>query len=126
LTPVPSSDGPEPEIEDYSSKASSPPAKGLPSPVSADEGQTNGLDEQNARGTPSRRVLHPRPSCDTRSLTSNRQRRRPSSTPSRIVKAPMETMCSNPSLLPVLGLQSGGDSRIVPMRMFTSRSMRRS
>ncbi|KAK5024112.1 DNA mismatch repair protein msh6 [Exophiala sideris] len=58
LTPVPSSEGPEPEYEDEDIKASSPPARGLPSPVSADEGQTNGLDELNARGTPSRRAKH--------------------------------------------------------------------
>ncbi|KAK5365828.1 DNA mismatch repair protein msh6 [Exophiala xenobiotica] len=56
LTPAPSSDGPGPEDEDDNIKASVPPTKGLPSPVSADEGQTNGLDELNARGTPSRRA----------------------------------------------------------------------
>ncbi|KAK5253511.1 DNA mismatch repair protein msh6, partial [Exophiala xenobiotica] len=56
LTPAPSSDGPGPEDEDDNVKASVPPTKGLPSPVSADEGQTNGLDELNARGTPSRRA----------------------------------------------------------------------
>ena len=57
LTPVPSSDGPQLEDEEEDIKASSPAARGLPSPVSADEGQTNGLDELNARGTPSRKVL---------------------------------------------------------------------
>lgn len=56
LTPAPSSDGPEPEIEDERTKASSPPPKGLPSPVSTDERQTDGLDELNARGTPSRKA----------------------------------------------------------------------
>ena len=57
LTPVPSSDVLEPEDEgDYDAKASSPLPKGLPSPVSADGGQTNGVGELTSRGTPSRRV----------------------------------------------------------------------
>lgn len=60
LTPVPSSDTIDPEHEDsnHDTKASLPPSKSLPSPVSADEGQTNGLDELTARGTPSRRVRY--------------------------------------------------------------------
>ena len=63
LTPVPSSDALEPDLEDFDAqfKASSPPApKGLPSPVSADGRQTNGVEEEEvtARGTPSRRVCN--------------------------------------------------------------------
>ena len=70
LTPTPSSDGPE-EEEGVPSKAttkeSSVPRKGLPSPVSSAndelEGQTNGAAEElTAFGTPSRRV---RSSCRT-------------------------------------------------------------
>ncbi|EHY52552.1 DNA mismatch repair protein msh6 [Exophiala dermatitidis] len=59
LTPVPSSDAAEPEVdtEDDRLKASLPAAaKGLLSPVSTDEGQTNGVEELTARGTPSRRA----------------------------------------------------------------------
>ncbi|KIX00439.1 uncharacterized protein Z518_10578 [Rhinocladiella mackenziei CBS 650.93] len=66
LTPAPSSDALELENEDDDgddnnnnnsiNKASSPPSKGLPSPVSADERQTDGMEELTARGTPSRRA----------------------------------------------------------------------
>ncbi|KIW72163.1 hypothetical protein PV04_00382 [Phialophora macrospora] len=57
LTPVPSSDALEPEDEEvHATKASLPPAKSLPSPVSADGEQTNGTEELTSRGTPSRRV----------------------------------------------------------------------
>ncbi|EXJ81328.1 DNA mismatch repair protein MSH6 [Capronia epimyces CBS 606.96] len=56
LTPAPSSDALDPENEDDQCKASSPASKGLPSPVSTDEGQTNGVEELSARGTPSRRA----------------------------------------------------------------------
>ena len=58
LTPVPSSDviEPEEEPETATSKASAPSAHGLPSPVSADEGQTNGVEDVTDRGTPSRRA----------------------------------------------------------------------
>ncbi|KAJ9640182.1 DNA mismatch repair protein msh6 [Knufia peltigerae] len=59
LTPVPSSDGPEPELDKDKGddvRTSPPPAKGLPSPVSADERQTNGVGDSSARGTPSRRA----------------------------------------------------------------------
>ncbi|KIW98700.1 uncharacterized protein Z519_00361 [Cladophialophora bantiana CBS 173.52] len=56
LTPVPSSDALEPEDEDNTPKASLPPSKSLPSPVSADDEQTNGREEPTCRGTPSRRA----------------------------------------------------------------------
>ena len=58
LTPVPSSDAIEPEEEEEqdTAKASAPSAHGLPSPVSADEGQTNGVEDVTDRGTPSRRA----------------------------------------------------------------------
>lgn len=57
LTPQPSSDAVEPE-EDHeeTSKASQVPIKGLPSPVSADEGQANAVEEVTVNGTPSRKV----------------------------------------------------------------------
>lgn len=59
LTPAPSSDALEPEEDEQSLKASPElPPKGLPSPVSADEGQTNGT-ELTASGTPTRRVCFP-------------------------------------------------------------------
>ena len=68
LTPVPSSDAPEAEEDELETKASRPAsAKGLPSPVSADEGQTHGDGELSAFGTPSRRVSTPTMSC-TQSL----------------------------------------------------------
>jgi len=56
LTPAPSSDAPEPELDGGHAKASPDLTKGLPSPVSADEGQANGTDELTVFGTPSRRV----------------------------------------------------------------------
>lgn len=58
LTPVPSSDGPEPEVESPAgdTKASSTAVQGLPSPASTDEGQTNGTDGLTNSGTPSRRA----------------------------------------------------------------------
>ena len=58
LTPQPSSDAVEPEEEEEPeiSKASQDPTKGLPSPVSADERQTNGAEEVTVNGTPSRKV----------------------------------------------------------------------
>ncbi|RMZ77096.1 hypothetical protein DV737_g4557, partial [Chaetothyriales sp. CBS 132003] len=60
LTPLPSSDAVEPEDEPGLSEASAPAANGLPSPVSADEGQTNGVGDIVAvaigEGTPSRKA----------------------------------------------------------------------
>jgi len=57
LTPVPSSDAVYPDLDPGNDKASfTSPTKGLPSPVSADGWQTNGVGELNARGTPTRKV----------------------------------------------------------------------
>jgi hypothetical protein len=131
LTPAPSSDGPELEINGdvAAAKASSPPSRGLPSPVSADERQTDGLDELNARGTPSRRVMPQtgRLFVHTAKKPFCRPRRRRSATSSRTAKALTVMMCSNPlpwSLAPP-GLQRDAELRIVPTRMSMSRKTRR-
>lgn len=63
LTPVPSSDAPV--SEDYEdTKASLDSSPGLPTPVSADQSQTQDVGVTNGAGTPSRRVSGmPGPKC---------------------------------------------------------------
>lgn len=58
LTPQPSSDAIIPEDEDLVQvqASCSSSAKGLPSPVSADGSQTNGVEEHNGQSTPSRKA----------------------------------------------------------------------
>lgn len=122
LTPVPSSDALEPEDEDIQPKASLP-SKSLPSPVSADGDQTNGIVELTSRGTPSRKVsctqIYTPLTLDSR-LHRSRQRRL--TTLSLTARVLTEMMCSNPRRPPPNHVPRSADaSLIVTQRMSTSR-----
>lgn len=126
LTPAPSSDPADPEDEnDNHAKNRSPSIpKGLPSPVSADERQTNGVEELNARGTPTRRVcLEFNPSGEQYTYVCPRRKRKSFVTSIPIVKVPTTMMSSSPQLQRVLVLQNGEKSRKVRMMMYISMKM---
>ena len=122
LTPQPSSDAVEPE-QDYeeTNKASQAPTKRVPSPVSADEGQTNFAEEVTVNGTPSRKV---RPSLfSLADLTFHRQSRRRSAMLTATVKAPVTTMSSNLPHGDGHGRQRGGSYQKARTKMCMSRTM---
>lgn len=122
LTPQPSSDAVELE-EDYeeTTKASQVPTKGLPSPVSADESQTNVAEEVTVNGTPSRKV---RPSLFALAdLTFHRQSRRRSAMLTATVKAQVTTMSSNLAPEDGHGRQRGGSYQKARTKMCMSRTM---
>ena len=124
LTPQPSSDAVEPE-EDHeeTTKASQIPTKGLPSPVSADEGQTNAAEEVTVNGTPSRKV---RPSLfGLPGLTLHRQSRRKLAMLIATAKAQAMTMSSNLPLEDAHDHQRGESYQRARTKMCMSRTMSR-
>lgn len=97
LTPAPSSDAPSPEPNTGKRDQASATPKGLPSPASTDNSQSNDINGVTSSGTPSRRVsvhsnTHKTQIADQ---SNSRQKPRISATLNLTVKVPTTMRSSN-------------------------------